>query len=100
MSREQEQFTDIQRGRDAGAVLDNPEFIAAWAEARALITQKWADSPQADDTGREKLFNLLSALKMVENLIKNRLETGKSSGLLLEEERKQRRIFDLFTAKR
>lgn len=92
-TREQELFEHIHRGNDAKQLLENPLLKDAFISVRESIHQKWSESPARDTEGREKLWQMLSLLKMLENHIKGFIETGEQSDIIMKDESKRRKLF-------
>lgn len=55
MTKEQE----IERGRQAAAILENPAFIAAVDALEKTYSDDWKNTPAPDLQGRERLYTAL-----------------------------------------
>lgn len=70
----------------ARLVLENQQFIQAFADIEQEITEAWKASPHRDQEGRNELFRLLQSAKKFKSLLTTRLETGKLAQLQLQQE--------------
>lgn len=52
MTKEQE----VERGRQAAAILENPAFKAAVDALESTYADDWKNTPAADAQGRERLY--------------------------------------------
>lgn len=77
----------IYDGQRAREVLDNEAYQGAIAEVEQELTERWKTAPIADRAGRERAFQLLTALRMVQAALQRTLETGKLAHRELEHQR-------------
>jgi hypothetical protein len=80
-------LTDEQRlakGNRAREVLENEEFQAAFEAIEEELTNAWKTSPQRDEEGRQKLFECLTMLHKVRQVLTSTMETGKLALLELQ----------------
>lgn len=91
--REKQLFEEMQRGNEARQLLEHPYLSGAFKSVRETIHEKWAESPVRDSEGREKLFQMLALLKMVENQIRGHIETGQQAEIVLNDEKQRKRFF-------
>lgn len=85
-----DQYEQINRGNAAKELLENPLLVEAFTAISDKLHKQWADSPARDFEGREKLWQMLSLLKMLEGHIKKHITDGKTAEILLEEEKKRK----------
>jgi hypothetical protein len=76
-------------GDQARQVLENEQFVQAFADIETEITQAWQNSPVRDEEGRQELYRLLMASKKFKSMLLARLEAGKLAKHQLENERVQ-----------
>lgn len=74
----------LNRGTRAREVLENEEFIAAFEAIEEELTQAWKTSPQRDEQGRQKLFECLTMLHKVRQVLTTSMESGKLALLELQ----------------
>lgn len=74
----------VHRGSRAREVLENEEFTAAFEAIEEEITQAWKTSPQRDEDGRQKLFEALTMLSKIRQVLESTVESGKLSLLELQ----------------
>lgn len=79
---------EVQRGRDAQLIIENPIFAESFALVRAGIVNAWADGPIRDKEGAHELKLMLKLLTDVEANIKRVMETGKMAVIQLERDQK------------
>lgn len=94
-TREQQHFEAIHRGNEARQLLENTMLIAAFKSVKDTLHEQWAKSPARDAEGREKLFQMLGLLKMVENHIRSHIETGEQADIVFKDEQARRKIFGI-----
>jgi hypothetical protein len=75
MTKEQE----IERGRQAAAVLENPAYQAALDALETEYVRAWRDSPAPDAEGRERLFVALQVSRDFATHLNSMLVSGKIS---------------------
>lgn len=74
----------LHRGTRAREVLDNEEFQNAFDAIDQEITQAWKTSPQRDADGRQKLFEALTMLHKIRQVLVTSMESGKLALLELQ----------------
>lgn len=74
----------LHKGTRAKEVLENEEFQAAFGAIEEELTQAWKTSPQRDEEGRQKLFEALTMLHKVRQVLTTSMETGKLALLELQ----------------
>lgn len=79
--------TNLYMGDRAKEVLENEAYLAAYDELDKELTERWKTAPIADREGRERTFQLLTALRMVQASMQRTLETGKLAKMELEYKR-------------
>lgn len=70
MSAEQE----VQRGKDALAVLQNPAYIEAYSTLDAALVKAWRDSRDPQD--REDLHRMLGLLSRLQGVMEGAVRNG------------------------
>lgn len=70
MSAEQ----DVQRGKDALAVLQNPAYIEAYTTLDAALVKAWRDSRDPQD--REDLHRMLGLLSRLQAVMDSAVRNG------------------------
>jgi hypothetical protein len=70
MSEEQ----DVQRGKDALAVLQNPAYIEAYTTLDAALVKAWRDSRDPQD--REDLHRMLGLLSRLQGVMEGAVRNG------------------------
>lgn len=70
MSAEQ----DVQRGKDALAVLQNPAYIEAYTTLDAALVKAWRDSRDPQD--REDLHRMLGLLSRLQGVMEGAVRNG------------------------
>lgn len=79
--------TELQRGDQAQAAIDNPlitEALDAWEQE---ITQAWKSSPLRDVEGREKLRLMLEAAVEFRKYLQTTIDTGQLQRVQIERQR-------------
>lgn len=76
----------IFNGDQARQVLENEQFVQAFADIEQEIFQAWQNSPVRDEEGRQELFRLTKAAQKFKAMLQTRLETGKLAKIQLEQE--------------
>lgn len=76
---------ELENGRLAKEVLENPVFQAAWSQIQTEIVTKWQD--EKDEEQREWLWSLRQASKRLESLLRTTMETGQMRAQQLELQR-------------
>lgn len=71
----------IYNGDRAREVLENEAFQQAMNELKTEVLEKWKSSPARDESGREKLWQLLKLTEKLESILTTSLETGKLARL-------------------
>ena len=66
---------EVERGRQAQAVLDNPVYAEGYAQIEQELMHKWRDSRDAHE--REQLHRLLMALTLIRSRLEATMRTGK-----------------------
>lgn len=66
---------DLERGRLAREVLDNPVYQDAWTQIRGEIVERWQE--EKDESRREWLWNLMQSSKRLEAVFREAMNTGK-----------------------
>lgn len=74
----------LHRGSRAKECLENEEFQRAFEAIEEELTQAWKTSPQRDAEGRQKLFEALTMLHKVRQVLTNSMESGKLALLELQ----------------
>jgi hypothetical protein len=70
MSEEQ----DVQRGKDALAVLQNPAYVDAYKTLDAALVKAWRDSRDPQD--REDLHRMLGLLSRLQGVMEGAVRNG------------------------
>lgn len=70
MSNEQ----DVQRGKDALAVLQNPAYIDAYTTLDAALVKAWRESRDQQD--REDLHRMLGLLSRLQGVMEGAVRNG------------------------
>lgn len=65
---------DLERGRLAGEVLDNPVFREAFAQIQQEIVTKWQG--EKDDRQRDWLWSMSQACKRLESVLTEAMNSG------------------------
>jgi hypothetical protein len=65
---------DVDRARQAQAVLENPAFVDSYAALERAITDRWRNSRDAQD--REELHRQLMALLLIRGHLETVLREG------------------------
>lgn len=76
---------ELERGRLAAEVLENPVFQDAWTQQRTEIVAKW--EAEKDERVRDWLWTLLQASKRLEASLRETMNTGLLAQKQLELER-------------
>jgi hypothetical protein len=79
--------SELERGRLAQEVMDNPVYAESVALMRQQIMDQWATSPARDTEGREKLWTMLKLLENLDGQLKTVMQTGKLASISLEQKR-------------
>jgi hypothetical protein len=66
----------VYDGDQARLVLENEAFSQAFEDIKQELIEQWTNSPARDDTGREKLYQLLKLAQKLEATLRTSLETG------------------------
>lgn len=74
---------DIDRGRLAQEVLNNPAFADAFDKIDKEIVSKWRDAKDKDD--REHLHRCLMCLQLVKGALSSAVITGQVAQQMLEQ---------------
>ena len=74
---------DIERGRLAAEVLNNPAFADAFDKIDKEIVSKWRDARDKDE--REHLHRLLMCLQQLKGALSSALITGQVASQQLEQ---------------
>lgn len=74
----------LHRGTRAREILENEEFARAFDAIEEELTQAWKQSPQRDVDGRQKLFECLTMLHKVRQVLTTSMESGKLALLELQ----------------
>jgi len=75
-------YEEMERGRHAEAVLENPAFASAFEQIEKEIVTQWKNSK--DPSEREKLHLSLSLLQRLESVLKQALTNGKVAAQIVE----------------
>lgn len=67
--------SDIERGRNAQAVLDNPVYAASYSLIEQELTRLWRESRDKDE--REDIHKLLRMLDKTRNVLESTMRSGK-----------------------
>lgn len=67
---------DVERGVNARAVLENPEFKRAFADVRAAMQEAIGLTAPKDTELREFLYQSIRTLPMIEQALTKRMNTG------------------------
>jgi hypothetical protein len=65
---------DVQRGKDALAVLQNPAYIDAYTTLDAALVKAWRDSRDPQD--REDLHRMLGLLSRLQGVMEGAVRNG------------------------
>jgi hypothetical protein len=68
---------EIERGRQAAALMESPIFQEALNALEAEIVQQWEQCPARDTEGKEALWQLMKTSKKFRGLLEGYLNTGK-----------------------
>jgi hypothetical protein len=86
--------TEVRRGADAQALLDNPLFVEALTAYEEEITQAWKQSLLRDVEGREKLRLMLEAANKVKAYLQTTADTGKLATAQIQDSMSKPGILD------
>ncbi|MFL9934233.1 hypothetical protein P0D88_34800 [Paraburkholderia sp. RL18-103-BIB-C] len=75
MTKEQE----VERGRQAAAILENPAFREAVEALEKTYTDDWRNTPAPDAQGRERLYVALQVSRDFSAQLVSMIATGKIS---------------------
>lgn len=75
MTKEQE----VERGRQAAAILENPAFKEAVDALEKTYTDDWRNTPAADAQGRERLYVALQVSRDFMGHLVSMVASGKIS---------------------
>lgn len=67
---------DVERGVNARAVLENPEFKRAFADVRQAMQEAIGLTAPKDQELREFLYQSIRTLPMIEEALTRRMNTG------------------------
>lgn len=67
---------DVERGVNARAVLDNPEFKRAFSDVRLAMQEAIGLTAPKDQELREFLYQSIRTLPMIEEALTRRMNTG------------------------
>lgn len=81
----------LHRGSRAREVLENEEFTAAFDAIDQELTEAWKQSPQRDVDGRQRLFEALTMLYKVRQVLVTSVESGKLALLELQHQNPTKR---------
>lgn len=76
---------ELESGRLAKGVLENPAFQAAMSQIQTEIVTKW--QAEKDGEQREWLWALMQASKRLESVLKSTMETGQFRAQQIELQR-------------
>jgi len=76
--------TRIYEGDRAKEILENPIFVAVFADIEQELMNEWKQSPARDQEGREKLWQYLRMLDKIKSRLTTTLETGTLAKLELQ----------------
>lgn len=76
---------DVERGRLADAVLQNPVYVESYGLIEQEITRKWRESRDAAE--REQLHQLLRMLDKARTVLESAMRSGKVAAKELERKR-------------
>lgn len=76
---------EIERGRLAREVLDNPVFIAAMAQIQAEVVSQWQNEKNPKD--REWLWSMNQACKRFQQVLTQTVASGEFKAQKIEQER-------------
>ena len=83
---------EIERGRQAQELLNNPLLDEAMKRCREELMQAWENTPARDADAREWLWKLNQASIRFEGILKGYVDTGKIAKNALKEKEKFRLI--------
>lgn len=78
-------MNELERGRLAAEVLNNPVYAEAYDQIHAEIVTKWRDA--SDQETREHLHRLQKCLSKVQQVLQATMNDGKIAAKALERER-------------
>lgn len=73
---------EVERGRLASEVLENPVYQAAWAQIRGEIVERWEG--EKDERSRQWLWDLMQATKRLESVFRESMNAGKLAAAELQ----------------
>lgn len=73
---------DVERGRQAEAVLANPVYADAYLQIEQEVTRKWRESRDKEE--REQLHQLLRMLDKARTVMESTMRSGKVAAKELE----------------
>lgn len=77
MDREQQLIAERERAHRAKTLLENEMLQAAFEEIHSRLLSEWEGTTFGQEEDRERLWNMLFALKSVKTAISKHIETGK-----------------------
>ena len=87
MDEESKLLVEIDRARQAQELIEHPLFSEAMEKYRNRLMDEWTASPARDQEGRERLWLMQKTLDVVQQHLRELMETGKLASLQLEQRR-------------
>lgn len=87
MDEETRLLLEAERARQAQDLIENPLFVEAVETYRQRLITEWTASPARDQEGRERLWLMQKTLDVVQQHLRELMETGKLASLQLEQRR-------------
>lgn len=85
MSEDHQLISEIDRARQAQELAEHPIFKEALEQYRQRLNDEWAASPARDTEGRERLWLMQKTVGVVQQHLKELMETGKLASIQWEQ---------------
>ena len=85
---------EVRRGAEGKGLMENPLFVEAFTNLRAVYTSQLVNSPVEKPEIREVARFRLEALEFIEGELRHIVETGMLAGRSVDEAQEQQRIFE------
>ncbi len=87
MAEDDQLYREIDRARQAQELIEHPLLREALDTYRQRLQAEWSASPARDTEGRERLWLMVKTVEVVEQHLKELIETGKLATVQLERKR-------------
>ncbi len=68
---------DVERGRQAGELLQHPLLLAALDAIEGEVVRQWEDCPARDKDGKEACWQLMKTSKKFRSMLNGYVQSGK-----------------------